>query len=144
MSKYNQFHIPYSYCVCQHGDCPKAATCLRQLAYAPEMEDKSSIFVHLLKPALGTKDENCPYYRDSTPAKFAKGFKNMQKQMLPGQYDRFSMRLIGHFGRNPYYVRRRGERLLPPEEQAIILQVLKEVGVTQDLDFDTYADSLLW
>ena len=144
MSKYNGTPIPYGYCVCQHADCPKAPTCLRQLAYTPEMEDESSIFVHLLKPSLGTKKADCPYYRDSTPVRFAKGFKNMQKQMLPGQYERFRLRLIGHFGRNPYYERRRGNRLLTPEEQAVIRQVLKEVAIIRELKFDSYVEKLYW
>ena len=108
------------------------------------MEDKSSIFVYLLKPTLGTKNKNCPYYRDSTPVKFARGFTNMQKQMLPGQYERFRLRLIGHFGRNPYFERRRGNRLLTPEEQDIILQVLKDIGITKELAFDAYEEKLYW
>jgi hypothetical protein len=53
-------------------------------------------------------------------------------------------RLIGKFGRNPYFVRRRGERLLPPSEQEIVLTVLKDIGIEKELKFDSYEECIDW
>lgn len=52
--------------------------------------------------------------------------------------------LIAHFGRNPYFERRRGERKLPPKEQEIIRKALKQAGVTENLDFDLKENELNW
>lgn len=52
--------------------------------------------------------------------------------------------LIAHFGRNPYFERRRGERKLPPREQEIIRKALKQAGVTENLDFDLKENELNW
>lgn len=54
------------------------------------------------------------------------------------------MILRAKFGRNPYFLRRRGERLLPPEEQKFILDTLKQVGVTQEMKFDAYEEKIYW
>ena len=79
-----------------------------------------------------------------TARRFAKGFTNFQKQMFPGQYDKFMTMLIAHFGRNPYFMRRRGETLLPPKEQEIIKIALKKSGVTQSMEFDQYVEGINW
>lgn len=52
--------------------------------------------------------------------------------------------LIMHFGRNPYYDRRRGAIAMPPEEQNYVLQVLKDVGVTEQMKFDSYTEAINW
>ena len=64
--------------------------------------------------------------------------------MYPKQYELFMRRLILHFGRNQYFMRRRGEIILSPEEQKVVLMVLKEVGVESNLEFDSYIESIYW
>ncbi|MDR4037909.1 MAG: DUF6078 family protein, partial [Parabacteroides sp.] len=49
-----------------------------------------------------------------------------------------------HFGRNPYFERRRGEFPLSPKEQRIVLNALRRVGVTEELRFDHYEESVNW
>lgn len=139
-----KFHkeAPNGYPVCLHDDCPRAATCLHQLAYQP-LQERIPI-LHLLNPRQCTKDGQCPHYRDSAPVRYARGFTGMQKRMYPGQYDIFMATLVIQFGRNPYFERRKGERPLSPHEQKIVRRALRKAGVTEDLDFDSYEESIPW
>lgn len=134
--------VPYSYPVCLHDDCSRAATCLHQLAYQPLQEQIP--ILHLLNPQQCTKDGKCPHYRDSAPVRYARGFMGMQQKMYPGQYDIFMSALVSQFGRNPYFERRKGERPLSPKEQDIVRRALRKAGVTEQLDFDSYEDSIPW
>ena len=134
--------LPPNYSVCEQSDCPMAATCLHQLAYVRLIETER--FLHLINPRQCSKDNNCEYYRNNAPVQFARGFTNFQQKMFPAQYDKFMRRLIGHFGRNPYFERRRGAYPLPPDEQQIIIQALQEAGVTEELKFDSYEDLINW
>ena len=60
------------------------------------------------------------------------------------QYDRFMTTLILHFGRNPYFKRRRGDILLIPEEQEVIRQMLEKGGADSKMDFDKYEEHVNW
>ena len=44
----------------------------------------------------------------------------------------------------PYFERRRGEFPLSPKEQRIVLNALRRVGVTEELRFDHYEESVNW
>ena len=100
--------------------------------------------LQLLNPRQCTKDRKCPHYRDSAPVRYARGFMGMQQKMYPGQYDIFMSALVSQFGRNPYFERRKGERPLSPKEQDIVRRALRKAGVTEQLDFDSYEDSIPW
>lgn len=63
--------------------------------------------------------------------------------MLPGQYDTFRYRLMGKFGRNPYFERRKGARLCSPSEIEVVEAALKEIGL-EHLKFDAYEKHLNW
>lgn len=73
---------------------------------------------------------------------YARGFTGFQKRMFPGQYRTFMQTLIGTFGRNAYFERRRGETPLPPAEQETIIAALRKAGVTEDLTFDHYEEQI--
>lgn len=120
-----------------------AATCLHQVAYSILMEHNEE-FLRLINPARCSKDETCTYYRDKKPVIFARGFTNFQKRMYPQQYDQFMTTLCFHFGRNQYFKRRRGDILLPPEEQEVIKLMLEKVGADSKMDFDKYEEHINW
>lgn len=135
-------NIPTNYPLCLHTDCPKAETCLRQLAFRRQAD--LGMYLRLINPTKCTKQENCPHYADNKPVIFAKGFTNFQKRMYPDQYSKFMNRLILHFGRNAYFMRRRGDILLPPNEQEVIKKALKRSGITQEMKFDQYVECINW
>ena len=134
--------IPANYPLCLHADCPKAESCLRQLAFRRHAE--LGMHLTLLNPSLCTMQDNCPHYADSKPVRFAKGFTNFQKHMFPQQYSMFMDLLISHFGRNQYFMRRSGKVVLSPEEQNVIRQALVKCEVEDNLEFDEYIESILW
>ena len=134
--------IPVGYAVCLHHDCPKAATCLHQIAYLTLLEQENNL--NLINPNRCSKDETCRHYRDNAPVIYARGFTNFQERMFPDQYKTFKTILIAHFGRNPYYDRRNGQTILPPKEQEIVLEALKKAGVTEDFQFDYYEENYNW
>ena len=101
-------------------------------------------YLNLINPRLCSKEETCPHYAGSQPVRFAKGFTNFQKRMYPQQYAKFMTLLICHFGRNQYFRRRRGDILLPPDEQKIIHKALKKSGVELQLEFDQYVEAIHW
>ena len=109
----------------------------------PLIEQPATV-LRLLNPTLCTRDEACPYFRDSAPVTYARGFTGMQSRMFPAQYQQFMSILMSHFGRNPYFERRRGEFPLSPKEQRIVLNALRRVGVTEELRFDHYEESVNW
>lgn len=142
MPKKTYTSLPSNYTVCEHSDCPMAATCLHQLAYNELM--KTETILQLLNPAQCVKNETCKFYRDNTPVTYARGFTNFQKKMYPDQYQTFMHKLIGKFSRNGYFERRRGASALSPKEQEIVFAALKEVGVTAEMKFDSYESLINW
>ena len=134
--------LPAGYAVCQHANCPMAETCLHQIAYA-ELLAKEDI-LRVVNPSKCSKDDQCKYYHSNEPITYARDFAHFQKRMFPEQYDRFSMILIGKFGRNAYYERRRGDTALTPEEQRIVLDALRKVGVTEEMKFKSYEENTNW
>lgn len=132
--------LPDGYPVCLHKDCPMAQSCLYWLAYQ-ELSAKEE-YLRLINPTRCTTSDGCPYYRDNKPVRYARGFTGFQRQMYPQQYDTFKGILIRTFGRSPYFARRAAT--LPPKEQEIVLQALRQAGVTEQMDFDSYEDRVCW
>lgn len=141
MTKLNR-KIPYAYPLCVHVNCPKAESCLRQLAFQNQTE--SSTYMRIVNPSKCTCQSNCPFYVSSMPVLYARGFAKFKEQMFPAQYDKFMTMLIGYYGRNKYFKLRRGELAISPADQLVIKKALKKSGVVEDLDFDTYEETLNW
>lgn len=142
MPKKTYKDLPPNYSVCEHNGCPQAESCLHQIAYRQLVKD--SEYLHLINPNRCSQSGDCKYYRNNEPVTYARGFTNFQKKMFPDQYSKFMYRLIGKFGRNPYFERRRGDSALTPREQQLILQTLKDCGVTEELKFDSYEQIINW
>lgn len=142
MSKTLSKEVPENYALCLREDCLCASTCLRRLACKPMME--RSTYLRVLNPDRCLPGASCPYYRNSAPVVYARGFKGMQERMLPAQYQKFRALLLNHFSQNTFYERRRGDFALTPEEQEQVLQTLRQVGVTEELPFDRYEECFRW
>lgn len=142
MPKKDNRTMPTTYAVCVHTDCSQATICLRRKAY--EALTQTAEQMQLVNPKRCTKSADCPYFRDSTPVNYARGFKGMREHMYPAQYSAFKQMLMAAFGRNPFYQRQRGDYGLPPSEQETVRRALLKVGVNEDLDFDTYEEQCDW
>lgn len=142
MPKKDHLTLSAEYSVCELSDCRCAATCLHQIAYTALV--KTEKILRLLNPTMCVKDASCPYYRNSEPVTYARGFTNFQKKMFPGQYDKFRRACIAKFSRTGFFMRRRGELAIPPKEQAFILEALRKAGVTAEMTYDSYEQQQNW
>ena len=133
--------MPGYYAMCTRNDCEVCDHCLRYLAF--EAVGKDFWRVYLANPLKVVPTGECEYFRTDEPATYAKGFKNMQQEMKPRQYDDFSIKLIGKFGRTGYYDRRKGARLCTPADIETVRNVLQEIGLP-DLEFDSYLKRTNW
>ena len=134
--------IPSHYPVCVHGDCPSAHRCLRRNAYLALTQTQECIQV--VNPERCIQGEGWRYFRTNTPVIYAKGFLNFQKKMTQEQYQKLLDILQSKFGRNPYFERRNGKTLLTPDEQVVILETLRQVGIKDEYRFDSYIESFDW
>lgn len=106
------------------------------LVYSQMMEYKE--LLHKIIPPHCSKDDKCNFYRNATPAWYAKVFLNFQKKITLEQYLRFMSMLIIHFGRSANLERCGGKTILSPVEQKIVLWALHKVGAKRDFLFDKY------
>ena len=141
MNNIKSEEVPDWYPVCIKPDCPLAAHCLHSLAMSM-LTDKYNI-VRMVNPLLAKSSKECEFYRTDELQTYARGFKNMQEEMLPRQYSTFMYRLIGKFGRTGYFERRRGERMCSPADIKLIEEVLEELGLKK-LSFDKYVKQYNW
>ena len=142
MPKKTYTTLPENFSVCLHTDCLMADKCLRQVAYSQMTENKENLY--MVNPRHCTKDEKCKFYRDATPMRYANGFTQFQKHLLPEQYQEFMSVLIKHFGRGGYFYRRRGVIALSPSEQEMVLNALRSTGFNDDIAFDSYEELYNW
>lgn len=129
--------VPKTFSLCIHSQCPVAEHCLRRMAWSTVVDSEERFSI--ISPSRALPGEECRYFRPNERATYARGFRGMQSLMLPAQYKAFSQRLIGHFSRNCYYERRRGERLCSPADIAYIREVLASIGLPH-LEFDAYEE----
>ena len=139
--KFTLEDVPSGFALCMRNDCKVCEHCLRHMAYNDVGKDQKILMI--VNPLLVVPNEQCEHFRTDEPATYARGFVKMKQEMLPRQYDEFSVRLIGKFGRTGYYERRRGERLCKPSEIEFIRKVLQEMKLPE-LEFDGYEKQLNW
>lgn len=122
---------------------PQAATCLRQLAMQSMPTEKD--YWKIISPKrLATVKGECPFYRSSQKARYAKGFMNMLNSLPYNKWGIAIANLIAGFGQRTYYRARKGERLLLPEEQQSVLNVFRHLDAGMATEFDSYAEGYLW
>lgn len=139
----NFSQVPFNYPLCLNRQCPKASTCLRQLAEQSLPGDVEQLMIVNPK-RIAAAESNCPYYRSSERVRYAKGFIGILDNLTHSQMRIVVSRLIGHFSRRTYYRIRKGERPLSPLEQKEILNILKNCGVIVSKDFDSYFEEYDW
>ena len=93
---------------------------------------------------LATVKGECPFYRSSQKARYAKGFMNMLNSLPYNKRGIAIANLIAGFGQRTYYRARKGERLLLPEEQQSVLNVFRHLDAGMATEFDSYAEGYLW
>lgn len=135
--------IPHKYLMCLNKECAKSTTCLRQIAVSNIPETVSCW--RIVSPAyLSVLKGDCPYYRSLTKARFAKGFIKALENLPHKQMKVVISNLIFTFSQRTYYRIRKGDRLLSPSEQQIVLDIFKDSGVLCTPEFDAYEENYDW
>lgn len=125
---------------CLSAECPRAASCLRRLAY----EHAAPFHQHyFLDPRGQVVGERCPDYLSNRVYLQAWGFRRASFLLRRGQASDLRARLRYEFGwaRATYYKYYSGGGALDPEEQQIVREVFAELGVTQPELFDRYEEA---
>ncbi|WP_455593228.1 DUF6078 family protein [Bacteroides sp.] len=135
--------LPFNYLLCINEQCPRSATCLRQMVVREVSEDMEWWPVISPKRLAALKGD-CPYYRSNVKVQFAKGFIQLIESLPYKQMRAVIHELMEHFSRRTYFRIRKGERLLSPSEQRAVLHILKRNGVTAPLQFDAYVEGYDW
>jgi len=139
----NYSEVPHGFGLCGIEDCPRAVTCLRQIAY--NCAPANITFLHMLNPRTAkAATEKCKYYCSNEKLRYAKGFICTTGALSVRVSGTFRYRLVGSWGIRRYYQKRKGETLLSPTEQRQVIALAKELGVHQNEYFDGYVDEYNW
>ena len=135
--------VPYAFGLCAAEDCSHADTCLRQIAYnhAPaSVVFPPTLNLKALKDATG----ECKYYLKNEKVRYAKGFVRTITALTVGVASTFRSRLVAQWGFKKYYQKRKGEKMLSPAEQQMIITLAKKLGSYQEEYFDAYVYGYKW
>ena len=131
--------IPEWWAVCQNGACKMAEMCLRHLAYR-SLSTEVTKWPCVLPIAM--KDNSCIYYQKPERVRMAKGFGNLY-DLVRDRHARHivRMRLTEYLGsKGTYYRYQHGERVLTPEQQTWIQELLKTYGNGEEVVFSSYTE----
>lgn len=135
--------VPYQYPMCLNHQCPKAETCLRQLAVQCAPAD-IKLWVVISPKLLATVKGDCPHYRSCTKVRYAKGFIKALENLPYKQMQAAISSLMGYFRRRTYYRSRKGERLLTLAEQQCVVNIFTKYGAATPIEFDAYEEDFDW
>lgn len=139
MAKIDFEEIPTWWPVCTNEACPMAADCLRQKA-CREVPESVTRWACVLPSVL--KDGQCRYYQKAEVVRMARGLNTIYKN-VHSREARHGIRidLTGHYGsKGAYYRYKDGERWLNPEEQQLVVDIVRRYGCQGEVDFDEYRD----
>lgn len=135
---------PSDYPKCLQAHCPAAEQCLRHLMSRTISEKAITMTVINPKntqPELGT---SCPYFHSTQPVRMARGFTQALDSVRHGEVKKIVAELTDLFDRRLYFRFRKGERLITPQQQEIIAEVLARHGASQPVEFDSYEEDFNW
>lgn len=133
--------LPDTYVLCLHDACPRAQECLRRAIAEGVPADRTCI--RILSPAAARQmaAEGCTYFSPIRKVRYARGLKNVLKQLEQLPYDRAvaaKQAIKGNFATRTYYRVRNGQRPVFPDEQADIEHVFRAFGLEEDPVYDDF------
>lgn len=124
-----------NYLVCFNSQCPKCECCLRYLVgeYASE-RPLALTAINPRHPKVATSE--CPVFRSNEQVVMKRGLTHFYDDMPSRKEYVVRHSLIAAFGRKNYFLMRKGERLITPEEQDVIADTCRQLGWTGELRYD--------
>lgn len=131
-----------NFAVCMSGECKVADTCRRAIAYRTITKECKTY--EIVNPMVVTNDDQCPMYPYKETVRYAKGFMQMVENLPPRVFSEMKRKLLAHYGKNPYYEMRKGDRLISPADQMYFQALFLQQGITTPYPFDEYIDKEEW
>lgn len=136
--------MPKAFTVCNVTGCPLSETCLRHIMYAT-VASKEKPYIEVINPEwVAAQKGQCGMYLKNEKVRRARGFMRTIRAIPTGHINSFRTSAISRMGYKRYYQTRRGEILLTPTEEAIVIKLANHFGVKLDEYFDGYSYVLLW
>lgn len=131
---------PYGYALCFNHACALCGKCMHYQVGLLAPQDR------LTGPAVyptAWKDGACQCFREKKLVQYAWGFSQLYKGMTSGQTSDARGTLRAHLGSgmSAYYRYHHGERLLTPQLQEEIRDIIVRFGGSKDIRFDHYVTS---
>ncbi|MEG1563282.1 MAG: DUF6078 family protein [Bacteroides sp.] len=141
----------YVYCFAGKGKCQKADSCLRAIAARllaeskdPQPQTVNQVNVLFLEQ-LPADYSPCPLYRSCEPARYAKGMTRLFDELPLKLAATVRKRVIRCFSCERYfYHSRKGDRLIPLDEQRKIANVFRSTGLGITPVYDGYEYVTEW
>ena len=145
---FNYKEVPHGYTHCMNEQCPRSAECLRFLV-GLHVDSQTSTF-SVVNPAYVANIANtankgkCPYFRTRGLVRYALGITHLYDTLPHIKAGKIRKIIYNYYGKYAYYRIRNKERLINPEEQDYIRQVLNKEGIEGEPTFDLYVEQYDW
>lgn len=126
------------YATCPLASCKKSGTCIRYAAYLKAQEEKES-FTILNTSKFTTSDAGCENYLTPVKQRMARGFCRLYETLPKCNSHYFWTRAL-FTSETSWYRAKRGDLLLTPKEQEILLATFRENGADVSVGFDGYVE----
>ena len=124
--------------VCFLEGCPRAAKCIRRLAYE-QLGDKRQCGNAVHPSSL--HEDGCDMFSEARLKRFAKGATHLYDEVRMKHYDTIQQQVMNIFQtRGKYYRSLRGERLISESEQQRICRLFDSYGYPTTGLFDEYVE----
>lgn len=141
--KINYSDVPHTFVYCGVTTCPQADACLRHQAWkcVPTTQHFLTQINTRHLEAMGNK---CNHFLKTEKQLYAKGFTKMAGCFTVKTAKTFRTNMLKLLGYRNYYLTRKGERLLSPQEQEAIVNLAKKLGLEMEDYFDAYEYKYVW
>ena len=126
------------YAVCPLASCKKSSTCIRHAAYIKAQAEKD-IYDILNTSKFTTSDAGCKHYLTPVKLRMARGFKTIY-ETLPKCNSHYFWTRTFFASETSWYRAKRGDLLLTPDEQNILLEAFRAHGADISVGFDGYVE----
>ena len=126
------------YAACPLASCKKSGTCIRYAAYLKAQEEKESFSI-LNTSKFTTPDMGCENYLTPVKQRMARGFRALY-ETLPKCNSHYFWTCTSFMNETSWYRAKRGDLLLTPKEQEILLEAFRENGADMSVGFDGYVE----
>lgn len=132
--------IPKQWALCPGNGCPRAAECLRHLAYSQAPADVGQ-WLCVVHTASG--DDDCPYFQKAEKKLMAYGMSRVFSSIHNRHVRRgLRLKISAYLGSNgTFYRYKAGRKGLTPEQQQWITDLVRSSGGAGGELFDSFVEA---